>query len=210
MTEKNNYDGRLQMHSADDAILQSIVEARNFRSSGIKPASIAAKMAEFSKEIGGRVGLLMVGVSGSSLLWHDDPGIITEIMRAVGQGQHVSGLFGFPSDGEIRFKSLERNPKLPELSEEFGRTVIEGARSEYDVMNDFLEFDVAVWVTLSQEDREIITPVLRKYLPPEMADYYTSRNRWTTGQVEMVIEKLTSGRKSNAKAKAIRLASKTS
>jgi hypothetical protein len=82
---------------------------------------------------------------------------------------------------------------------------IEGAKSEYDVMNDFLEFDVAIWVTRTREDREIINHVLRKYLPTEMADYYASRHRWTLSQIEILFEKLTSGRRSKAKTRAIKL-----
>jgi hypothetical protein len=77
----------------------------------------------------------------------------------------------FSPDDEIRFKSLERNPELTESSKAFGRTVIEGTRSEYEVRNDFLEFDVTIWVNLTEEDREIINPVVLKYLPTEVADY---------------------------------------
>jgi hypothetical protein len=63
---------------------------------------------------------------------------------------------------------------------------------------------IRINVTGMQGDRNVINPVLLKYLPVSMTQY-TEQFEWSYGQVLEVIETLQHGRKSKAKDAAIEL-----
>jgi hypothetical protein len=60
-------------------------------------------------------------------------------------------------------------------------------------------------VTGMQGDRNVINPVLAKYLPAYMAGVYTAKWEWTYAEVEEMINTLTNGRPSKAKTEAVNL-----
>lgn len=64
---------------------------------------------------------------------------------------------------------------------------------------------VRINVTGMQGDRNVINPVLTKYLPPTTAEQYTSQFEWSYRQVKDVIDSLSRGRTSKQKTAVIAL-----